>query len=70
MKLRLEVEGRVFEFQKPPMKESRFRAVCGLAAGGLYVALVWVVATLCGFPGVIAVAVVTLLIAMTFSMSI
>lgn len=64
MKLRLEVDGRVFEYERRPMRSSRFRALCTLAAGALYVFLVWVVATLCGFMGVMMVGVVTLFLGM------
>lgn len=64
MKLHLEFDGRVFEYERKPMSKLRFKALCGLAAGGLYVALVWVVATLCGFLGVLAVVVLTFLLCM------
>lgn len=64
MKLRLEIDGRVFEYERKPMQERRFKALCGLAAGGLYVALVWAVATLCGLLGVVVVALLTLFLGM------
>lgn len=64
MKIHLEFDGRVFEYEKKPMSERRFKALCWLAAGGLYVALVWVVATLCGFLGVLTVVVLTFFLGM------
>lgn len=64
MKLHLEFDGRVFEYERKPMPERRFKALCGLAAGGLYVSLVWVVATLCGLLGVVVVALLTLFLGM------
>lgn len=64
MKIRLDVDGKVFEYEKEPMPESHFKALCGLAKGGLYVSLAWVVATLCGFLGVLLMGVLTLLIGM------
>lgn len=67
MKLRLEVDGRVFEYERRPMRSSRFHALCALAAGALYVSLVWVVAALCGLLGVLVVAFATILIAAGFA---
>lgn len=64
MKLHIEINGNVFECERKPMSESRFKALCGLAAGGLYVCLVWVVSALCGLPGVVAVAFLTLVVGM------
>lgn len=60
MKLRLEVDGKVFEYERDPMSESRFKAICGLVTFGLYVAMVWLVAALCGVLGVVVVAFLTL----------
>ena len=40
MRIRLERSGTVFEYERPPMPEHRFKALCLLAAGGLYVGLV------------------------------
>ena len=59
MKIHLERGDTIFEYELKPMKESRFRTLCVLAACGLYVGLTWVVASLCGIPGVILLAVVT-----------
>lgn len=62
MRIRLERGGTVFEYDRPPMPEGRFKALCLLAAGGLYVCLVAAVAALCGTIGVGVVATATLLI--------
>ena len=59
MKLHFERNGIVFDYELTPMKESRFRTLCVLAAGGLYVGLTWVVASLCGIHGLILLAVAT-----------
>jgi hypothetical protein len=67
MRIRLERSGTVFEYERPPMPEHRFKALCLLAAGGLYVGLVAAVAALCGGWGVLMVAVVTLVVVMTAS---
>lgn len=52
----------MFEYDRPPMPEGRFKALCLLAAGGLYVCLVAAVAALCVTIGVGVVAAATLLI--------
>lgn len=62
MRIRLERSGTVFEYERPPMSEHRFKALCLLAAGGLYVGLVAAVAALCGGWGVAAIMVVTLIV--------
>ena len=69
MKIRLERDGDVFEFERQPLPESRFKAVCGLAAAGIYAGMVVGIAALCGLPGVITVAVVTGIIAALSIMS-
>lgn len=61
MKIHLEVDGKVFEFDRRPMRSSRFRALCKLAAAGIYAGMVAAVASICGFPGLAVVAVVTVL---------
>ena len=61
MRIRFEHNGTVFEYERKPMPEGRFKAVCGLAAAGLYTGLALGVAALCGLPGLIAVGVVTVL---------
>ena len=69
MRLRLDLHGVTFEYERPQMPEHRFKALCLLAAGGLYVGLVAAVAALCGGWGVLAVAVVTLVLTMVASCS-
>ena len=56
MKIRLEYNGTVFEYSRQPMPERRFKALCGLVAAGVYtcVCLMLGVTALCGFPGLLA----------------
>ncbi len=63
----MESGGTVFEYESRPMPEHRFKALCLLAAGGLYVGLVAAVAALCGGFGVLMVAAVTLFVVMIAS---
>ena len=67
MRIRLEHNGTVFEFERRPMPERRFKALCALAAAGVYAGMVWAVAALCGGFGVLMVAAVTLLVVMIAS---
>lgn len=46
---------------RPPLPEGRFRALCALAAAGVYAGMVIGVAALCGLLGVLLVAVITVL---------
>lgn len=62
MRIRLEHNGTVFEYERRPMPEGRFKALCALAAAGVYAGMVWAVAALCGGWGVVAVMVVTLIV--------
>lgn len=62
MKIRLERNGTVFEFERQPMKEGRFRALCLLAAAGLYAGMVAAITALCGLPGLGVAGVVTLFV--------
>lgn len=65
MKIRLERGGVVFEYERQPMKESRFRALCALAAAGVYVwGMVAAITALCGFLGLLVVAIFTVLLAL------
>lgn len=54
MKIRLEYNGTVFEYSRQPMPERRFKALCALAAAGVYMGLMLGVTALCGFPGLLA----------------
>lgn len=62
MKIRLERDGTIFEFERKPMLERRFKALCALAAAGVYAGMVAVVTDLCGFLGLLAVMVGTVLL--------
>ncbi|MEY8262152.1 hypothetical protein AALA80_17700 [Oscillospiraceae bacterium 50-60] len=59
MKIRFEHNGTVFEFESRPMKEGRFRALCLLAAAGVYAGMVAAVAALCNVPGLVLLLVGT-----------
>ena len=67
MRIRLEHNGTVFEYERKPMPEGRFKALCALAAAGVYAGMVWAVAVLCGGWGVLMVAAVTLFVVMIAS---
>jgi hypothetical protein len=67
MRIRLERSGTVFEYERPPMPEHRFKALCLLAAGALYVGLVAAVAALCGEFGVLMVVILTFVAVMSAS---
>ncbi len=67
MRIRLERSGTVFEYERRPMPEGRFKALCALAAAGVYAGMVLAVAALCGGWGVLMVAVVTLFVVMIAS---
>ena len=62
MKIRLERNGTVFEFERQPMKEGRFRVLCLLGAGVRYAGMVGAVAALCGLPGLFVIAVASVLL--------
>lgn len=63
MKIRMERRGVTFEYERQPMKENRFRALCLLTAAGMYAGMVAAVAALCGGWGLVIIAVATFLIA-------
>lgn len=46
---------------RPPLPEDRFKALCALAAAGVYAGMVIGVAALCGISGVVAVGIATAL---------
>lgn len=64
MKIRLERGGVTFEYERQPMKESRFRVLCALAAAGVYAGLVIGVTVLCGGFGLLLALFGTALVAM------
>lgn len=59
MKLRLEFHGILFEYEKKPMQEGRFRRLCAIATAAMYVSLVIGVTRLCGLLGLLVVVSVT-----------
>lgn len=61
MKIRFEFDGKVLEYEKRPMRSSRFRTICKLIAAGIYGCTVAAVASICGITGLLIVAVVTVL---------
>lgn len=63
MRVRLEKDGTAFEFERKPMPERRFRALCLLGALGLYGGMMVGVAALCGMAGVWALVILTAVVA-------
>ena len=61
MRVRYEKDGTVFEYERHPLPENRFRALCLLAAAGIYAGMVVAVAVLCGFPELALIAGATVL---------
>lgn len=62
MKLKLDLHGIVFEYEKKPLPESRFRLLCALAAVALYVGAAITVTVLCGFLGLLVMVAAALVI--------
>jgi len=67
MRIRLEHNGTVFEFEHRPMPERCFKALCTLAAAGIYVGMVAAVTALCGAFGLLLVLAGTVLVAVVVS---
>lgn len=63
MRVKFEKDGVTFEFEREPMPEHRFRALCLLGALGLYGGMMVGVAALCGLSGVWALVAMTAVIA-------
>lgn len=61
MKIRLERDDTILEFERNPMPKGRFLALCGLSAAAVYAGMVAAVARLCGIPGVVVIGVATVL---------
>lgn len=59
MRIRLELNGTTFEFERKPMPERRFKALCLLAAGGMYARMAIGIAKLCGIWGLLVLAAAT-----------
>lgn len=62
MKLKLDFHGVIFEYERKPMQEGRFRLLYALAAAALYVGLAIGATVLCGFRGLLVVAALTLIV--------
>lgn len=62
MKIRLDYRGVCFEYERGPLPEHRFKALCLLAACGLYVGLFLGVTALCGVLGAVVAGILTVII--------
>ncbi len=64
MKIRIEKHGGGFtvSIDRTPLPENRFKAVCAIAAAGVYTGMVIASAVLCGLSGLIVVGVVTTIV--------
>lgn len=62
MKLKIDFHGVIFEYEKKPMQEGRFRRLCALVAAALYVVLAVGVTRLCGLLGFLALSFATVLV--------
>lgn len=61
MRIRLEHDGTVFEFERKPMPEWRFKALCAIVAAGVYAGMVAAVAALCGGFGLLLAMIGTMM---------
>lgn len=66
MRIRVEHNGTSFEFERKPMDDGRFRAACKIVGAALYVGLAWIVASICGLFGFVALAIVSLFAFMAY----
>lgn len=57
-------DGFTVHIDRPPLPDGRFKAVCALAAAGIYAGMVVSVAVLCGGSGLLLVLFGTVLVAM------
>lgn len=56
------LDGFTVHIDRPVVKETHFRALCGLTAAAVYAGIAIAAAALCGLPGLIAVGFVTVLL--------
>lgn len=63
MKILFSYNGVKLEYERKPMAEDRFRALCLLGACGMYAGLVLGVVTLCGETGALLAAGATVIVA-------
>lgn len=54
MKIRLEVDGKVFEYERHPMRSSRFRALCRLGMAAILGTVLIAALKIVGVPALIA----------------
>lgn len=62
LKIRLEYKGSVFEYERQPMKEGRFRALCKLAGGVICGVMLLVAVRMVGLSAVVAAVVALALV--------
>lgn len=67
MRIRLEHNGIVFEYERHPLPAARFRAICALAGAVMYVGMVTAVTALCGVPGLLLTVGGTVLVGMVIA---
>ena len=53
MRIRFERDGTIVEFERHPLPYSRFKAMCAIAAAGIYAGMVTAVTALCGAFGLL-----------------
>lgn len=62
MRIKLDLHGGILEYERKPMQENRFRLLYTLLAAALYVGMAIGVTALCGFLGLLVIAVVTVIV--------
>ena len=67
MKIRIERDDGVFEYERRPMRRARFRALCAIAVAAIYAGALITVAALCGVPGLVTILLFSVLVAMGIS---
>ncbi|MCI8623764.1 MAG: hypothetical protein HFG26_08890 [Provencibacterium sp.] len=67
MKIRIEREDGVFEYERRPMRRARFRALCAIAIAAIYAGALITVAALCGVPGLVTMLLFTMLVGLGIS---
>ena len=56
MKIRFEHNGTIFEYERKPLPESRFKALCAVAEAGIYAGIVVAAMKMCGVFGLLLAA--------------
>ena len=62
MRIHIEHDGGVFEYERRPMRRSRFWALCIIAVAAIYAGALITVAALCGVPGLVTMLLFTVLV--------